>query len=118
VPDLPGFLQHVAPALEQRLAGSAVVGHSGELRISFYRDGLLLIFERGRLVEIEPWMPTPAKEGDASFPDLCFLQLLFGHRSMEELRTNLTDCWTANDGARSLLDALFPKQPSNVWPVA
>jgi hypothetical protein len=117
VPDLPGFLRHVVPVLEQRLARSAVVGHSGELKISFYRDGLLLLFESGRLVEIKPWTPTSGEDGDAFFPDLSFLQLLFGHRSMEELRTSLTDCWTANDGARALMDALFPKQPSNIWPV-
>ncbi len=117
VPDLAGFLQHIAPALERRLAGSALVGHTGETKISFYRDGLDLVFEKGRLVAVEPWRPTPEKEGDAGFPDLTFLQLLFGYRSLEELDHAFADCWADNDG-RALLEALFPKQASDIWPVS
>jgi hypothetical protein len=28
------------------------------------------------------------------------------------------DCWIETDQARELLKTLFPKQASNVWPVA
>ena len=35
VPALPEFLRRLAPALEQRLASSPVVGHSGEMRVSY-----------------------------------------------------------------------------------
>ena len=118
VPDLAGFLRHVAPALEGRLAGSPMVGHSGELKISFYRNGLRLVFEAGRLALIEPWQPALAEDGDAAFPDRTFLQLLFGYRSLEELRHAFPDCWVSEDRARALLEAMFPKQPSNVWHVA
>ena len=51
VPDLPDFLRHIAPALERRLEQSALAGHTGELCISFYREGLCLALERGRLDE-------------------------------------------------------------------
>jgi hypothetical protein len=118
VPDLPGFLQHVAPVLEQRLERSPMVGHSGEIRISFYRSGLRLAFESGRLVEVKPWRPTPEQEGDAGFGDLTFLQLLFGYRSMEELDYAFADCWASGNKARPLFDALFPKCHSNIWPVS
>jgi hypothetical protein len=118
VPDLPGFLRHVAPVLEQRLQSSPMVGHSGQLKISFYRSGLRLVFEGGRLVQIEPWQPTTEREGDAGFADLTFLQLLFGYRSMEELDHAFADCWASGDKARPLLDALFPKCHSNIWPVS
>ncbi len=118
VPDLPGFLQHVSPALERRLEGSLLAGHSGELKLSFYRSGLRLVFEGGRLVEVMPWQPTPEEEGDAGFPDLTFLQLLFGYRSMAELDHAFADCWASGDKGRPLLDALFPKQPSDIWPVS
>ncbi len=37
VPDLPGFLRHLAPVLEGRLATSVATGHSGELLLNFYR---------------------------------------------------------------------------------
>ena len=49
VPDLPAFLRHVAPVLERRLAHSGYAGHTGQLRVSFYRDGVRLLFEHGRL---------------------------------------------------------------------
>jgi len=118
VPDLPGFLQHVAPVLEERIAGSLLPGYSGKLKMSFYRTGLRLVFERGTLAGVEPWQPTPDDGGDAAFPDLTFLQLLFGYRSLEELQHAFVDCWTGNDEARVLLETLFPKRPSDVWPVS
>jgi hypothetical protein len=117
VPDLPGFLRHITPALEARLARSLAAGHSGELKLSFYRQGLRLEFEQGRLAVVEPWQPQPRDEGQAAFPNLTFLQLLFGYRALDELRHAYADCWTNGDEARTLLTALFPRQASNVWGV-
>jgi hypothetical protein len=119
VPDLPDFIRHITPVLEDRLENSPMAGHSGELRITFYRDGLRLKFERGRLVDVEAWQPAPmGHSGDAAFPGLTFLQLLFGYRDLDELEYAFPDCRTDNDAPRALLEALFPKQASNVWPVA
>jgi GNAT superfamily N-acetyltransferase len=117
VPDLPGFLRHVAPVLERRLAESALAGHTGELKISFYRDGMRLVLEEGRLKAVDPWKPTGDDEGVAGFPGLTFLQLLLGYRTLEELDYAFADCWTRTGEARVLLDTLFPKQASLVWPV-
>jgi len=118
VPDLPGFIRHVAPALEKRLVESIVAGYSGEMKISFYRTGLRLVFEQGRLAGVESWKPKRGDDGVAAFPDLTFLQLVFGYRTLEELRYAFADCWVDTDDARAVLDALFPKQHSDVWPVA
>ncbi|MEJ2208125.1 MAG: GNAT family N-acetyltransferase [Anaerolineae bacterium] len=118
VPDVPGFLQHVAPVLERRLAASFLAGHTGEIKISFYRSGVRLAFEEGRLAQVEPWQPANAEDGNALFPDLTFLQLLFGYRSLEELDAAFADCGTRGDGPRLLLEALFPKQPSDLWPIS
>lgn len=120
VADLPAFVRHVAPALERRLANSVLAGHTGEAKLTFYRDGLRLAFERGRLAAAEPWRaPLWGKEwgagAHAGFPPLSFLQLLFGHRSLEEMQAMLADVWT-NDEGRALLDALFPKRMSFVLP--
>jgi GNAT superfamily N-acetyltransferase len=114
VPDLPAFLRHVAPALERRLAVSPLAGHSGEVRISFYRDGLRLAFEQGKLVVAEGWEPTVEEEGDCAFPDRTFLQLLFGYRSYAELSHAFVEVWSDHT-ARTLLHALFPPAPSEVW---
>lgn len=61
---------------------------------------------------------TPANlpvAGEAAFPDLIFLQLLFCYRSLEELRYAYPDCSANADDARALLPVLFPKKASNVW---
>jgi hypothetical protein len=117
VPDLPAFLRHIAPALERRLAGSAVDSWSGVLRLDFYRGGLRLTFDSGRLTTAEDWRAEPwGEEPQAGFPPLVFFQLLFGHRSLAELRYAFPDAW-ADDAITPVLDALFPKQASWVVPL-
>jgi hypothetical protein len=118
VPDLPGFLRHIAPALERRLAGSIFAGHTGEVKIHLYRRGMRLAFAEGKLTGVDPWFATHADGGSAGFPDLTFLQMVFGHRTREELGYAFADCWVENDGMQALLNTLFPKRPSSVWPVS
>ncbi len=118
VPDLLGFVQHVGPVLERRLAESILAGHTGKVEINLYRSGLRLEFEGGRLIQVAPWQPATVHDGKVAFPDLTFLQLLFGYRSLEELDHAFADCWIDDDGTRVLLQTLFPKQVSDVWPVS
>jgi len=120
VPELPRFIRHIAPALERRLAESIVSGYTGELRIDFYRGGLRLVFEDGRLTSAEDWNARAIHWGpkrNAGFPPLVFLQLLFGRRSLAELRYALPDVWTESEEARVLIDTLFPARPSWVLPL-
>jgi len=118
VPDLIGFVRHIAPALEARLASSIAPGYSGELKISFYQRGMRLLFEKGRLVLAEAWKPSPSEWGNAAFPDLTFLQVLFGYRSFAELHQSFADCWWNSEQDRALIDILFPKKPSYVLGIA
>lgn len=116
VPDIPGFIRLIRPALEKRLQASPFAGHTGELKIGFYRDGLLLGFESGQLVKIEAYQPHPfGHSADAGFPDLTFLQVLFGRRSVDELHMAFADCFYESNLVHGLLNALFPKQYSDVW---
>lgn len=115
VPDVLAFLRRISLVLEERLALSALVGHSGELKISFYRTGIRLQFKEGRLANLSSWRPTPGDGGDAAFPNLVFLQLLFGYRTPDELRYAFPDCWASSDEAQSLLEILFPRQESQIW---
>jgi hypothetical protein len=117
VADVAGFLRHVAPVLERRLAASDAAGYSGEIKVSFYRSGLLLKLEQGRLAEVADWSPEPSDWGNAAFPGLTFLHLLFGYRTCDELWHIFRDCWTDNSEIRSVMDGLFPKRPSCVWPL-
>src|SRR5581483_5704128 len=117
VPNLPAFLRYVASVLEQRLANSALVGYSGALKLNFYRGGLHLAIEQGKITIIEDWQsPSWDSPENAGFPPLVFLQLLFGHRSLDELRFAFPDVW-ANDEVVPLLNALFTASPSWVLPL-
>ena len=119
VPDLPDFIRTITPVLEERLAASPIVGYTGELKITFYRDGLRIAFEKGKLAAAEPYKPTPVgHSGNAFFPELTFLQLLFGYRSLEELRYAFADCGAYGDEVNAVLNTLFPKQASLVWPIS
>ena len=98
------------------MAASYAVGHSGELKLSFFRSGVRLEFVDGRLDKIDPWQPRPKQEGSAAYPGLTFLQVLFGHRTQEELEDAFVDCWSKSE-IKCVLRALFPRQASNVLPV-
>lgn len=119
VPDLPALIRHLAPVLEQRLQRSIVAGHTGNLNLQFYKGGLRISWAEGKLVTAEDWRAPMWDAGDgphAGFPPLVFLQLLFGHRSLQELRYAFPDVW-ANEVGTALLEALFPTQPSWVLPL-
>jgi len=119
IPDISDFIRHISPALEAHLAESSFSGYTGELKITFYQGGLSLTIDKGQLVKIEDYRPWPTGEtGDAGFPGLTFLQLLFGYRTLEELTYAFADCWYENDEVYGLLNALFPKRPCNLWPVS
>lgn len=119
VPDLVGFLKLIRPVLEANLAESPFQGHTQELKLTFYTHGILLGLENGRLVRIGPYSPTPVGHaGDAAFPGLTFLQLLFGYRTLDELVFAFADCWYETDATYGLLNALFPKRPCNLWYVS
>ncbi len=115
VPDLAGFLRHIGPALEKRLAHSVLAGHSGDLRLNFYQNQLRLTWAQGKLVEIAPYEASHFFDYDAAFPDLTFLQLLFGYRTATELAAARADCDVENEAtAVILLNILFPKRPSHI----
>ncbi len=118
VPDLPGFLRHIAPALEKRLAESLIPGFSGALRLNLYKTGVKLTFENGKLTESTSYKPQPNEMGEIGLPDLTVLQLVFGYRSLDELKAAYADCYWDTDEARLLVTTLFPKKPSSVMGVS
>jgi hypothetical protein len=119
VPDLPAFLRLISPVLEERLAGSAYAGHSGEYKLTFYRQGIRFVLEKGALTTIEAYHPEPqGHSGDAAFPELTFLKLLFGYRTLDEIKYAFPDCWTHDDEITGLLKSMFPKHNSSVWAVS
>lgn len=119
LPDIPKFLDAITSILERRLAESIFSGHTGELTTTFYRSGIKFIFSEGLVKQVTPWDPVPhGYSGDSAFPGLTFLQLVFGYRSLEELKYAYPDCYTNSDTKAALLQTLFPKKESNIWPVS
>ncbi len=117
LPDLAGFLQIIKPVLENRLSNSVASGYTGELRISFYSDGIRFGFEHGKISSIESFR-SKTQEGHAYFPNQSFLQLVFGTKSLADLIHWYPDCSVSrNSDARPILDALFPPSSSNVIPL-
>ena len=115
VSDIPAFLQHISPVLEERLAKSVLAGHTGRLRLNFYKSQVQLRFEKGRVTDVSPYNPASfdaPDDGDLFFPDHTFLHVLFGHRSYEEIQYMRVDCFANNAEAPVLLAVLFPKRPS------
>ena len=118
VPDVPAFLRLIAPVLEHRLAVSSAAGYTGELPITFYRDGVKLVFEDGRISAVEP-RPHTARDNDrCGFVDLTFLQILFGYRTYDELHHMHPDCDTKGGDAKVLIPALFPRCHSAMYPIS
>ena len=114
---MTSFLRRIQPALEEHLLGTVAEGYTGELKLSFFRDGVRLGFERGRITYVESWLPENVLQGDARFPFFSFWQLVCGWRRFHELTENFADCWGTHEAA-VLLDALFPPFHGKVWVLA
>ncbi len=114
VPEMAAFLRQIRPALERRLVGTLAEGHSGELKVSFYRGGIRLKFERGQILAVEDWKPDSVTSGDARFPAGTFLHLVCGWRRVDEIAENYPDA-VASQEAAVLLDLLFPPYRGRPW---
>ncbi len=111
VPDVLAFIRHIAPALEKRIANSTAAFYTGEFTLDFFRGGMHMVLDKGHITRIELWhAPAYQNTADASCPSLVFLQLLFGYRSLDELRYAYPDVRVENSNAEVLLNALFPKK--------
>jgi len=113
VPHLDTLIKKIAPVLETRLENTAFAGIDQEIKISFYKSGVTIRIEQGKISTVENTTDPDWEKADARFPNLTFLQILFGHRSCSELKYAYADC-AFKKGISPLLDCLFPKQSSNL----
>lgn len=115
VPNLPAFLRLIAPTLERRLASSPLAGYDGEVKLDFFRGGLRMVFDQGRLqraenYRVEPWDTT----AHGGFPPHVFLRLVFGYSSLDELRAAYPDAGVRSE-VEVLITTLFPKKVSRLF---
>jgi hypothetical protein len=118
VVDIPDFLQHIGPVLERRVAESYLVGHTGELKISFYHSAVKLSFKNGMLLGVESCQLEQNEDADVLFPDLSFLRILFGYESFEAVSDMFADCFSRSDQGQALTPVLFPQKTSQILPIA
>jgi hypothetical protein len=97
---------------EDRLARSTMAGLSREVELGFYRFGLLLAFEAGKLVRVEarPGQPDPK----ITIPPDLLPKLLLGFRSPDELARMFPDFMAAAPEDWTLLQVLFPALTSKI----
>ena len=118
VPDLPKLIKTIAPVLEKRLEDSDVNGYTGNLSVhSFSKTATTIKFENGCITDVTEDVLHPEWKADAAFPNHTFLNVLFGHRSPDELVRTLPEVFV-NRKATVLFDALFPLHPSSILPIA
>ena len=105
------FIRQLSPVLEKHLAGSECAGFTGDVIINLYTQAYRLEFADGILNTVEDLgfkdSSMGADGGDLCIPRDAFIRLLFGFRSLDQLR----DAWPDIDikpTKRHLFDILFP----------
>jgi predicted N-acetyltransferase YhbS len=114
VPDVAALLRTLAPVLERRVARSPFAGLNRDVRLSLYREAILLRFELGKLTKVVN--QDPARQEDIRFPPLQFIPLILGYRSREELAAVYPDVSVAPT-SQLLIDTLFPRMTSFIYTI-
>ena len=112
VPDVAALLRALAPVLERRIAESPFAGLTRDVRLSLYRETVVLRFVAGRLTEVANLGFTEGEK--IRFPPLQFIPLVLGYRTVEELRAAYPDVSVAPVW-RLLVDTLFPKVEAFIY---
>ena len=114
LPNIPQFLRKLAPIFERRIAASPFAGLTQTIVINLYREVFELCFAAGKLVEVKAVGFRDG--GDLSMPPPLLAPLLLGYRNREELARSYPDvgCWGQ---AQTIIDVLFPKVKSFIYPV-
>ena len=116
VPDWVKFLNKVKPVLEENIHQSPYRGLSRTISISLYSTGLKIEFKKGVIVSIKPWQPEPHEKSDFCCPEQVFAHLVFGHRTIKEIKHLYVDCYGKKD-AEEFINYCFPKRDSYLCPV-
>jgi len=112
VNDPPAALRQLAPELERRIAASPFAGLSQPIDLGFYRHGLRLVVEAGRIAAVAP-LPGEQEPRIGIPPDV-LPKLLFGYRDIDQLADVYPDLYARDRDAWMLLRALFPRLTSYV----
>jgi predicted N-acetyltransferase YhbS len=110
VPDTTRFLTTIGPVLARRLQASLFRRFSGRLRLNFYRSGVDLDWQDGRLQSIGA--AEAHSDHTLSVPGDLFPPLCLGYRSWQELRHIRPDIGPDSAETAQLVETLFPATQS------
>ncbi len=116
IPNVTQFLNKIRPVLEARLKDTMYQNLSREILISTYQDCYRFTFKKGKLEPIENlgMQSTRSREG-IRIPPHDLVRMILGDYSIEELRYQDMD-FIVRPGSKHLLETLFPKQESFLYP--
>ena len=113
IDDIPQFINHITPALVQRVADSPFAGYVGTIAVSCYRFGFDIQISPGHIsAQATAHAQTNAV---AFYPPLVMVQQLLGYRSCQQLQVHYPDV-RVDATIAPLIDVLFPARPT--WVVA
>ncbi len=115
IPSIGGFLRLIGRALEKRIENSDLIGLTENLGISWYWDGVELVFVDGKLKAVKDMPRVDMADPDLRLPPVVINQLLMGYRTLEELTRIYPDV-TAKASKVPVVNVLFPRMKANLMP--
>lgn len=112
IPDLAALLRALSPVLERRIGASPLAGMTRDVRLSLYRETILLRFEAGRITRVDNLGLTDWTAEQIRIPRQHIVPLILGHQSIAELAPHPdvdVGMW------QMLVNSLFPKRPSFLY---
>ena len=112
IPNIKNFLRFVKKIIETRLEHSQFKDLSKSIRISNYRDTVILEIDRGKIKKIEQITEHPMPENtDLRIPDGFLFMLLLGDRSFKEINDLIKDA-IVDPLSKKIIETIFQKKPS------
>ena len=91
IPSIKRFVDAIKPVIEQRLIQSEFKNLTESIRISWYHEGLELVFKKGKLEVMKEIPRNEVKDMHVAVPFPVIYQLFLGYRSIDELHQMFPD---------------------------
>ncbi|MFX1319649.1 MAG: GNAT family N-acetyltransferase [Promethearchaeota archaeon] len=113
IPSIKRFIEAIKPVIEYRIANSDFKGLSDSIRISWYHEGIELVFKDGIFHSINPIPRAEIKDMNVAVPFPVIYQLLLGYRTIDELHRIFPDA--GGDATKTpIIRQIFPKLAA-IW---
>ncbi len=119
-PSILRFLEYLTPVLEKRLKNSIYSNLDIIIKINYYKAGIELSFQNGKLSSIKEIKKSELQSGNHSYdlfiPPNRLIQLFMGYKIIDELESSALD--VSCDGRKKyLLNTIFPSVKASLTPI-